>query len=182
MEEKQIEELAKDIGRGCADLVYGSCKDDTCRTCLAKHLIRQGWCKITKNEVVISKEEYEKMKSLYECQKGAFMTSSIGDLPLTVEGLRKAVDEISRLRKVEVKLKEGQTISYTAMINSSYLDRIEELENRLLNIQKETAKEIFNALYKDTIREGRPAVYNMLTPNKIKDMAKQYGVEIGEDK
>ena len=51
------------------------------------------------DSVVLSREEYEMLKSLYDVQKGAIMTSSIGDLPLTVEGLRKAVDEITRLKE-----------------------------------------------------------------------------------
>lgn len=58
------------------------------------------------DSVVLLREEYEKLKSLYDTQKGAYMTSSIGDLPLTVKGLRKAVDEITRLNRVEAELQE----------------------------------------------------------------------------
>ena len=46
---------------------------------------------------------------------------------------------------------------------------------------KETAEKIFNELYRGTIRNGIPAVYNMLSPKEIKDMAKQFGVEIKEN-
>ena len=51
------------------------------------------------------KSENERLTSLYD-GKSAYMTSSIGDLPLTVEGLRKAVDEISRLLIVQGELQD----------------------------------------------------------------------------
>ena len=43
---------------------------------------------------------------------------------------------------------------------------------------KDTAKEIFQELYNETIKDGIPAVYCMLTPKEIKDRAKRYGVEV----
>ena len=43
---------------------------------------------------------------------------------------------------------------------------------------KNTAKEIFQELYNETINDGIPAVYCMLTPKEIKDRAKRYGVEV----
>jgi hypothetical protein len=39
-------------------------------------------------------------------ETNAFMTSSIGDLPINSEGLRKAVDEIARLKSENAALKE----------------------------------------------------------------------------
>lgn len=68
---------------------------------VASVLYGNNYRKLPEDSVVLSREEYEMLKSLYDTQKGAIMTSSIGDLPLTVEGLRKAVDEITRLNRVE---------------------------------------------------------------------------------
>ena len=57
------------------------------------------------------KAEIERLTSLYDSQSG-FMTSSIGDLPLTVEGLRKAVDEIARLDRVQAELQDYNEKNY----------------------------------------------------------------------
>ena len=40
--------------------------------------------KLPEDSVVLSKKEYEKIKSLYDSQKGVYMSSNIGNLPLTV--------------------------------------------------------------------------------------------------
>ena len=102
--EKIIEEMAKDIDNRLLEArnYLGSMNKGE-GYWIAEELIKH-YRKINDNEVVISKEEYE-------------------------------------------KLKQEQTISYTAMINGSYLDRIEDLENRLLNARKETAREILVHLY-----------------------------------
>ena len=71
-------------------------------------------------------------------QKGAIMTSSIGDLPLTVEGLRKAVDEITRLNRIETELQE---------LNAKYYNEAKDLRRELKQTRKETAKEILQTLY-----------------------------------
>ncbi len=130
--EKQIEEMAKALcgktlcGKKFINCIsIGECKQSND---LAKNLFDRGYRKINENEVIISKEEYEKLKIL----------------------------------------KEGHITC-------------KELLEFVNSARKETAREIFNALYKDTIRYGRPAVYKFLSPKDIKDMAKQYGVEIGEE-
>lgn len=66
------------------------------------------------------------------------MTSSIGDLPLTVEGLRKAVDEITRLNKVETELQE---------LNAKYYNEAKDSRRKLKEASKETAEKILNELY-----------------------------------
>lgn len=81
--------------------------------------------------VVLSRDEYEMLKSLYDTQKGAIMTSSIGDLPLTVEGLRKAVDEITRLNIVETELQE---------LNAKYYNEAKDLRRELKQTRKEYEK------------------------------------------
>ena len=80
------------------------------------------------DSVVLSRKEYEMLKSLYDVQKGAIMTSSIGDLPLTVDGLRKAVDEITRLSRVETELQE---------LNAKYYNEEKDLRRELKQTRKE---------------------------------------------
>ena len=102
------------------------------------------------------------LKSLYDTQKGAIMTSSIGDLPLTVEGLRKAVDEITRLNRVETELQE---------LNAKYYNEAKDLRRELKQTRKDTAKAILNVLY-----------FNLQNSvmGRIQEIAKNYGVEVEE--
>lgn len=79
----------------------------------------------------MSSEEYEnheQIKSLYDCSQGAYMTSKIGDLPLTVDGLRKAVDEITRLNNVEAELQE---------LNMKYYNEAKDLRRELAKTENE---------------------------------------------
>lgn len=76
-------------------------------------------------------KECEQNKSLYDCSQGAFMTSKIGDLPLTVEGLRKAVDEITRLNNVEAELQE---------LNIKYYNEAKDLRRELAKAEAENER------------------------------------------
>ena len=118
--------------------------------------------KLPEDSVVLSRKEYEMLKSLYDTQKGAIMTSSIGDLPLTVEGLRKAVDEITRLNRVETELQE---------LNAKYYNEAKDLRRELKQTRKDTAKAILNVLY-----------FNLQNSvmGRIQEIAKNYGVEVEE--
>ena len=87
--------------------------------------------KLPEDSVVLSKEEYEKLRSLYDCEQGSYMTSSIGDLPLTVEGLRKAVDEITRLNRVEAELQE---------LNAKYYNKAKDLRRQLADAEAENLR------------------------------------------
>ena len=118
--------------------------------------------KLPEDSVVLSREEYEMLKSLYDTQKGAIMTSSIGDLPLTVEGLRKAVDEITRLNRVETELQE---------LNAKYYNEAKDLRRELKQTRKDTAKAILNVLYFN-LQNG--------VMGRIQEIAKNYGVEVEE--
>ena len=115
------------------------------------------------NSVVISKKEYEKLKSLYDTQKGAYMTSNIGDLPLTVEGLRKAVDEIARLNRVEAELQE---------LNIKYYNEAKDLRRELKQVSKETAEKFLQLAYDRCLEKS--------FIKKVEELAKQFGVEIKE--
>ena len=98
---------------------------------VASVLYGNNYRKLPEDSVVLSREEYEMLKSLYDTQKGAIMTSSIGDLPLTVEGLRKAVDEITRLNRVETELQE---------LTAKYSNEAKDLRRELKQTRKETAE------------------------------------------
>ena len=128
----------------------------------AESLYEAGYRKVDKDSVVLSREEYEMLKSLYDTQKGAIMTSSVGDLPLTVEGLRKAVDEITRLNRVETELQE---------LNAKYYNEAKDLRRELKQTRKDTAKAILNVLY-----------FNLQNSvmGRIQEIAKNYGVEVEE--
>lgn len=93
--------------------------------------------KLPENSVVLSRKEYEKLRSLYDCEQGSYMTSNIGDLPLTVEGLRKAVDEITRLNRVEAELQE---------LNIKYYNEAKDLRRELKQARKETAEKIYTKI------------------------------------
>lgn len=178
--QEQIEEMAKIVDEMYN--VYTTTADD-----IADGLYNVGYRKIQDGTVVLSREEYEMLKSLYDTQKGAIMTSSIGDLPLTVEGLRKAVDEITRLNRVETELQE---------LNAKYYNEAKDLRRELKQTRKETAKEIFQKVVnicrkEEDFQDG--TVNTQLEPlyfgimhgcafirGEVKKLAKQYGVEVEE--
>lgn len=136
------------------------------------------------DNVVLSREEYETLKSLYDTQKGAIMTSSIGDLPLTVEGLRKAVDEITRLNRVETELQE---------LNAKYYNEAKDLRRELKQTRKETAEKIFVDLWNNFVEYSSYAMdytqhlgeydknINITVSDVIDDIiciAKKHGVDL----
>ena len=89
---------------------------------VAEVLYNVGYRKLPEDSIVLSKKEYEKIKSLYDSQKGVYMPSNIGNLPLTVESLRRAVNEITELDKTRSELLE---------LNDKYCEEIKELNNLL---------------------------------------------------
>jgi FtsZ-binding cell division protein ZapB len=112
------------------------------------------------------KAEIERLASLYD-GKGGFMTSSICDLPLTVEGLRKAVDEISRLLIVQGELQDLNVEYYN---DAKDLRReVDELksQNEWLTNEKDYLKQCADAFLGD---------YR----NSVKDTAKEILGEIGD--
>ena len=153
----------------------------------AEKLYNAGYRKVDKDSVVLTRVDYEMLKSLYDTQKGAIMTSSIGDLPLTVEGLRKAVDEITRLNRVETELQE---------LNAKYYNEAKDLRRELKQARKETAKEIFQKVVnicrkEEDFQDGtvntqlEPLYFGIMNGcafirGEVKELAKQYGVEVEE--
>lgn len=147
---------------GQVEVVEIDAIDNLIRTIKEGNPIVENNKKFPEDSVVLSREEYEMLKSLYDTQKGAIMTSSIGDLPLTVEGLRKAVDEITRLNRVETELQE---------LNAKYYNEAKDLRRELKQTRKDTAKAILNVLY-----------FNLQNSvmGRIQEIAKNYGVEVEE--
>lgn len=96
------------------------CVDDENVNCENCPLVRESCAVIRKYALDLIHRlqgENERLTSLYNGQSG-FMTSSIGDLPLTVEGLRNAVDEISRLLIVQGELQD---------LNAKYYNEAKDL-------------------------------------------------------
>lgn len=147
---------------------------------VASVLYGNNYRKLPEDSVVLLREEYEMLKSLYDTQKGAIMTSSIGDLPLTVEGLRKAVDEITRLNRVETELQE---------LNAKYYNEAKDLRRELKQTRKETAEKIISAMKTMIInrradeRSGLNSIYTTYSPERLFDDILDYvriamGVEV----
>lgn len=149
----------EDISRFIGDKWIGGCPNYDRKLVYA---MSKGYRKAPDGAVILTKEEYEKLKSLYDCQHGSIMTSSIGDLPLTIGGLRKAVDEISRLINVQTELQ---------VLNAKYYNEAKHLRRELKQARKETAKEILQDLY------NYPHEYH---EKRIVELAKQFGVETKE--
>jgi hypothetical protein len=62
-DEKQIEEMAKIVGWHCNEKSMDYCDEvDCCDECLARDLYNAGYRKIPENAVVLTREEYEKLK------------------------------------------------------------------------------------------------------------------------
>ena len=192
-EQEQIEDIAKYVCNVCdfkCDWFQSGMKEDSiCTTAqeTAEALYSAGYRKVDKDSVVLTRVDYEMLKSLYDTQKGAIMTSSIGDLPLTIGGLRKAVDEITRLNRVETELQE---------LNAKYYNEAKDLRRELKQARKETAKEIFQKVVNICIKEEdfqdgtvntqlEPLYFGIMNGcafirNEVKELAKQYGVEVEE--
>ena len=97
---------------------------------VASVLYGNNYRKLPEDSVVLSKEEYEMLKSLYDTQKGAIMTSSVGDLPS-----QKQIAEMEEIIKAEYKqwldiagvIPEGTT--YYAECMGCAIDSAEALYN-----------------------------------------------------
>lgn len=162
--DKEIEEMASDMDYGCTkrDLYPSDAKE------IAKALYLLSYRKLPKNSVVLSREEYEKLRSLYDCEQGSYMTSNIGDLPLTVEGLRKAVDEITRLNRVEAELQE---------LNIKYYNEAKDLRRELKQARKETVEKITKGVKKRTVNwMGKIGFF--LTYEELDKLVKSLDIEI----
>ena len=162
-----IDEMTKDIEKTILGLGVHLCHKS------AEKLLNLGYRKLPEDSVVLSREEYEKLRSLYDCEQGSYMTSSIGDLPLTVEGLRKAVDEITRLNRVEAELQE---------LNIKYYNEAKDSRRELKQASKETAEKILNTIYDklNTFEAVYEIDYESYVNDVLWEITKQFGLEIKE--
>ena len=167
-EKKEIEEMVKVL----LDYKFSVKSEDFSYKDMCKVILNAGYRNV-KDKVVLSKEDYEKLKSLYDTQQGAIMTSSIGDLPLTVEGLRKAVDEIARLIYVQTELQE---------LNMEYYNNAKDLKRELKQARKEeyeskkkhlqSVLELSNNQLEKVVKENeelKRAIENLSAHAKIND-------------
>lgn len=83
---------------------------------------------------------------------------------------------------------KGETISCQVTVDSSLLDYINQLEDRLVEIRNEMAEEILDELLKEenlenvyfTDKNGDIRDRQVIRIEKIKDLAKKYCVEVEE--
>ena len=104
---------------------------------VASVLYGNNYRKLPEDSVVLSREEYEMLKSLYDTQKGAIMTSSVGDLPLQEQIAEMAVIGCVRNPQAHTveecakcDFKQGQCNAYKhaeALYNAGYR-KVEGLE------------------------------------------------------
>ena len=80
--------------------------------------------------------------------KDAFMTSPIGDLPINSEGLRTAIDEITKLRRIVSDMQKNRTLLRINRKNSSNIVEIPFL--RAFTIKTEDCKVL---LYYETVND-----------------------------
>ena len=191
--EKQIEEMAKNSD-GC-EFLDRPCEKCWCREynecsayTYAKHFYEQGYRKINDNEIVMSKEEKQKLlKEMYE--QGKF--DAIADL----EKEGKVVigkEEFERLKSQRYIITPKQVKS-GKVVNLPFIP-IQEYEIKPIpseeEIRKETAEKIFVKLINELITKkervkkfysNKESVGVDIAIRKAKDLAKQFGVDLGED-
>lgn len=80
---------------------------------------------IPEGAVVLTDDEYKKLF----IDDFGIMTSSIGDLRINPEGMRKAVDEIDRLLRVQMELQ---------VINAKYYNENKDLHRNITKLRRET--------------------------------------------
>ena len=81
-------------------------------------------------------------------EESAFMTSPIGDLPINSEGLRTAIDEIAKLRRIVGEMQKNRTILRLIKKGSTDTEEIPIL--RAFTLKTKDGKE---TLYYETIND-----------------------------
>lgn len=132
--QKQIEEMAKDMLEYAMkeyptrESVFTETKlrETFYRVFLtyAETLYNAGCRKIPENAVVLTSGDKVDM---FDSEANGFMTSPIGDLPLNIDGMRKAVDEIARLLIVQAELQD---------LNAKYYNEAKDLRRNIKQASK----------------------------------------------
>lgn len=164
--DKMVEEMIKDIivslGEKCLLNIGGHCRDckyvyednveHDCQTVLvANELTDKGYRKIPDGAVVLTKDEYERLKALPE----------------------KVHGEMDERMKEEIAIEKR--------MSDNKLERFENNMKNVLEIEKEnarteTAREIFDRLMK--AERGDGFVTYTWSKSTIKQLANEYGVEV----
>ena len=175
--EKQIEEMAKIISNTWLDDLEGNTfcvsdfLDNVNTKAIATDLTDKGYRKITDNEFVISKEEYDALKTIEKyhirsCGKDVVVISKE-----EYEGLKQA-KTLLEFREETIKLLEDANIRYA-----------EALELKVnIKERKETAREIFKAIKDKFPIPIEETHFTFTTPDlihkAINDIAKEFGVDL----
>lgn len=104
MEKEQVEKMAIDLEEEfvlCGTL--SNCGTKRCSRCFSKYLYEQGYRKLPEDSVVLSKEEYEKLKQYEEkVENGACFTQKEW-LELCDEEYKRETENLSKVRQLERK-------------------------------------------------------------------------------
>lgn len=115
------------------------------------------------------KEQIEEMVNVMIASNNPFVDVPIEIMPKVAEALYNA------------GYQKGETISYQAMIDRSYIDRINQLEYRLEEARKETAKEILILLGKGFDETKMTEFKNLPWYRSFcRELKQRYGVEVEE--
>ena len=160
-EQEQIEEMAKERNEmkdimklldKCVSL------NPMYKSEVASVLYGNNYRKLPEDSVVLSREEYEMLKSLYDTQKGAIMTSSVGDLPL-----QEQIEEMEKIIKAEYK----QWLDTTGVITEGTTYYAE-----CLGCAIDSAETLYNAGYRKI-----PENAVVLTKEEYIDLSRNYVTE-----
>ena len=165
--EKQIEEMAKDWCkyRFCRELFCRPYNQKACELEMrfVNKLIELGYEKITENEVVISKEEYEELLKLQK--------TYVEDLTYARTSFEEEKEDFKLNYDNHIKNLEKIIDRQSKDLNSQ-ADRLIDLKAELENKGKETAEKIYTF------------VNSFGTHNweRFKEFIKQFGVDLGDNK
>jgi hypothetical protein len=149
--EKQIEEMAKDLKQHIIKTIYGVRSSNEREKC-ANYLVSKGWIKPNKDSVVLSREEFENLGLVVE---------TIQEYE-SVNGQPKLVNEKKIVKKLKTNL--------TDLLNQE----LKELQ--IAQARKETAEKILREVA-DCMQSSD---LSRIMAYRIKELAKQFGVEIKE--
>ena len=167
---------------------------------VASVLYGNNYRKLPEDSVVLSREEYEMLKGLYDTQKGAIMTSSVGDLPLQEQIAEMAVIGCVRNPQAHTAgecakcdFKQGQCNAYKhaeALYNAGYRKIPENAvvltKEEYIDLSRNYVTEQIEKARKETAKEILSRIKLYATGSKtdlivlIDEIAKANGVEVNE--
>ena len=187
--QKQIEEIQKLLEYCCNEYdekgrhIRNKCNswdceyyDETNGVCAsyglkeAKALYDASYRKIPENAVVLTREEYNELEDLRLNHAKDLIDANelyeerIADTKLEYDNHIKNLEKIIDRQSTDL---------------NSQANRLLDLKSELENSRKETAEKIFKALF-ESIRYCDDAGFELLEPEKVIELAKQFGVKIKE--